>query len=38
MIEEALDVIALFVWSLGETVPLLAVGFVENVRCRTLSL
>ena len=37
-VEEALDVIALFVKSLGETVALLAVGLVGNVRCSTLGL
>lgn len=37
-VEEALDVIALFVKSLGETVSLLAVSLVGNVRCRTLGL
>lgn len=37
-VEESLNVIALFIKSLGETVAALAVGLVGNVRCNTLGL
>lgn len=37
-VEEAFDVVALFMKSLRETVALLAVGLIGNVRCRTLGL